>query len=97
VSKDSFPQFDMAYHEGKGYTPVSELMRAIILRAVEDLNCPGELRDDALAFFYAEEDEDDEYVFSFISICRYLGFNPQATRDAIVHAEHRISTRRRAA
>ncbi len=101
---EKFPCIDMAYDQGKSYNPISELMRAIILRAIEDLKCEGELRDDALAFFYDEggsdDNEDDDHVFSFASICEYLGLDPQATRESIMQAYEsgrRISTRRRAA
>lgn len=89
---------DMSFGSGKGYNPVSELMRAIILRAIEDLNCHGELRDDAMAFFNGDDDDqDDEYIFSFAAICKHFGFDPEKTRHSIIHADHRISTRRRAA
>ena len=99
MSNESFPQIDMSYGQGSpGYNPQSELMRAIILRAIEDLNRPGELRDDALAFFNGDnDDEEEDYIFSFKSICGYLGFDPQATRESILGATRRISTRRRAA
>ena len=85
---------DLAWDGGKGYNPVSELMRAIILRTIEDLNQGGEVRDEALAYL---EDEDEEYVFSFASICRYLGLDPEKTKYAILNAKTRIRTRRRAA
>lgn len=123
-SDNKFPQVDLAFGGGRGYQPESELMRAIILRAVEDLNSAGELRDEALAFFGSDNDDrdnddessdnsshhacedpqchhcfgsDDDYVFSFRSICHYLGLDPQATRNSILFADHKISTRRRAA
>ena len=38
MSSDKLPQMNMALMGGKGYTPLSELMRAIILRTVEDYN-----------------------------------------------------------
>ena len=91
---EALPQFDMAYHPGQGYSAISELMRAMILRTVEDYNSGGELRDEAVAYMEAEE---EEYVFSFRAICRHMGFDPEKTRLAIVNATHRISTRRRAA
>ena len=102
---EKFPSIDMAYDQGKSYNPISELMRAIILRAIEDLKCEGELRDDALSFFYDDDnnnddDAEDDHVFSFSSICQYLGLDPQATRACITKARstgRRISTRRRAA
>lgn len=91
---ESLPQMDMSYSPGKGYDPINELMRAIILRAIEDYNSKPELREAALEYMY---DEEEEYIFSFTAICRHLGFDPQKTRDKIINATHRISTRRRAA
>lgn len=88
------PQIDMAYDLGKGYDPVCELMRAIILRAIEDFNSGGELKIEALDYLL---DEEEDYIFSFIGICKYLSFDPEKTRHAIMHATRRISTRRRAA
>lgn len=85
---------DAAYLEGKGYTAVSELMRAMILRTIEDIQSGGELREEALEYLM---DEDEEYVLSFNSICRYFGFDPEKTRYAILNAKKRIRTRRRAA
>ena len=102
VSRSLLPQIDEALGVGKGYDPIHELMRAMILRAIEDFNSGGELREDALNYFYADdendEDEDNEdHVLSFSFICKHLGMDPQKTREAIIHATHRISTRRRAA
>lgn len=91
---EKLPQMDAAYLGGNGYTPISELMRAIILRTVEDYNSFGELREEAVEYMASEE---EEYIFSFRAICRHLGLDPAKTRDAIMHATHRISTRRRAA
>ena len=91
-----FPAVDTAYLHNQGYVPENELMRAIILRAIEDLKKGGELERDALDFLY---DDEDEYVFSFYSICDHLGFDPVATRECILGAlesGRRISTRRRA-
>lgn len=94
VSIDSLPVMDMSYNCGKGYDAVHELMRAIILRAIEDYNSSGELRQEAIAYM---SDDDEEYIFSFRAICRHLGLDPVKTRTAIMTATHRISTRRRAA
>lgn len=92
---DSLPQMDAAYLLGNGYTAINELMRAIILRTIEDYNSgAGEYYEEAVDYLY---DEDDEYIFSFAAICKHLGFDPGKTREKIVHATHRISTRRRAA
>jgi hypothetical protein len=93
-SSDRLPEMDIAYLEGKGYTAVSELMRAMILRTIEDLNAGPELREEAIAYL---TDDDEEYVLSFNSICRYFGFDPEKTRYAILNAKTKIRTRRRAA
>ncbi len=85
---------DAAYLLGTGYDPINELMRAIILRTIEDYRSGGEFREEAMAYLF---DEDEEYVFSFKAICNHLGFDVTKTRDSIMFAEHRISTRRRAA
>lgn len=84
----------MDYQGGRGFDSVNELMRAIILRTIEDLNTQGELREEALTYLH---DEEEEYIFSFRAICKHLGFDPQKTRERILNPTHRISTRRRAA
>lgn len=93
-SADRLPYMDMSYLGGKGYSPISELMRAIILRTIEDYNSDGELRDEAIAYMF---DEEDQYIFSYRFICKHLGFDPDKARHHIMNATHRISTRRRAA
>jgi len=93
-NSDRLPEMDLAYLGGKGYTAVSELMRAMILRTIEDLSSGPELRQEALEYLM---DEDEEYVLSFNSICRYFGFNPEKTRHAILNSKTKIRTRRRAA
>ena len=91
---EKLPEMDSSYLGGGGYTAVSELMRAMILRTIEDLQSGSELRDEALAYLNSDE---DEYILSFVSICRYFGFDPVKTRHAILNAKSRIRTRRRAA
>ncbi len=93
-SSDKLPEMDLAYLGGNGYSAVSELMRAMILRTIEDLQSGSELREEALEYLMSD---DDEYILSFISICRYFGFDPEKTRYAIINAKSRIRTRRRAA
>jgi len=104
MSRSALPQIYSVLGSGKGYDPIQELMRAMILRAIEDLNSPGELRDDAIKYFFADDDNSDEdetgledHVLSFKFICRHLGMDPKKTRESILNATHRISTRRRAA
>ncbi|RMG43008.1 MAG: hypothetical protein D6719_04805 [Candidatus Dadabacteria bacterium] len=95
---DKLPQIDMSYDVGKGYDPINELMRAIILRTIDDYNSTGELHDEAVAYMFGEGvDEDDEYIFSFAAICRHLGLDPELTRNTIMTTKRKISTRRRAA
>jgi hypothetical protein len=91
---DKLPQIDMSYSPGKGYDAVNELMRAIILRTIEDFNSGGELHAEAVEYLF---DEEEDYIFSFRAICRHLGFDPEKTRHSIMYAEKKISTRRRAA
>ncbi len=94
MANKTLPEMDMSYDCGKGYSAVSELMRAMILRTVEDFNSSEELRAEAVAYMM---DQDEEYILSFRSICKYMGLDPDKTRYAIMNANHRISTRRRAA
>lgn len=93
-SNDKLPQIDMSYDPGKGFDSINELMRAIILRTIEDFNSGGELHIEAVQYM---EDEEEEYIFSFRGICQHLGLDPDLTRYHIVNAKHKISTRRRAA
>ncbi len=93
-SNQKLPQIDMAYVGGKGFDSISELMRAIVLRTIEDYNSAGELREEAIAYMH---DEEEEYLFSFYAICKHLDLDPAKTRWAIMNATRRISTRRRAA
>lgn len=93
-NSDKLPQIDQSYGAGRGYNPINELMRAMILRVVDDLNSEGELRAEALEYLFSD---DEEYILSFQAICRHLGFDPAKTRDKILNPGHKISTRRRAA
>ena len=93
-NSDKLPQMDDGYLGGKGYNPLSELMRAMILRTVEDFHSKGEFVEEAIQYM---NDDDEEYILSFRSICRTLGLDPDKTKYAIMNAKHRISTRRRAA
>jgi hypothetical protein len=93
-SKETLPQIDLAYDLGKGYDPVSELMRAMILRVIDDYNSGGELKLEALEYMM---DEEDEYILSFKSICKSMQFCHVKTRHRIMNPTHKISTRRRAA
>lgn len=93
-NSEKLPYMDANWVGNRGYDPINELMRAIILRTIEDFNSAGELRDEAVKYMH---DEDEEYVFSFRFICKHLGFDPEKTRERIMTTTERISTRRRAA
>lgn len=93
-SSEKLPQMDLSHFGGRGYDSINELMRAIILRTIEDYNSGGEFRAEALEYLF---DDEEEYIFSFNAICRHIGFDPEKTRNSIIHATRRISTRRRAA
>jgi hypothetical protein len=75
-----------------GCESVSELMRAMILRTIEDFNSCERLKVKAVEYMFRE---DDDYVLSFQSICKHFGMDPVKTRRAIMGATKRISTRRR--
>ena len=94
MSSEKLPQMDLSFNGGKGYSALSELMRAMILRAVDDFNSTGEHHDEAIDWLFSEE---EEYIFSFRAICQTLGFDPEKTRERIMNPTHKISTRRRAA
>ena len=85
---------DLSHGGGKGYDAINELMRAMVLRVVDDFNSIGELHDEAVEYMM---DDDEEYLFSFYSICKHMNLDPVKTRNKIMYAESKISTRRRAA
>lgn len=97
-NSDKLPQIDVSFGAGKGYDPINELMRAMILRVIDDLRSGGEFREEALAYIMNDSEEDeDEYIFSYRAICRHMNLDPVKTREMILHPVKRISTRRRAA
>jgi hypothetical protein len=89
-----FLQMDSSYRYGSTFNAMNELMRAIILRVIEDYNSGGELRADAIEYLNNPE---EEYIFSFVAITRHLGLDPEKTKYQIMNTQKRISTRRRAA
>lgn len=93
-NSDLLPQMDPAQTYGKTYDSLNELMRAIILRTIDDYNSGGILREEALEYMDSEE---EEYIFCFHHICKHLGLDPLKTRFSITNAKTKISTRRRAA
>ena len=70
-SSERLPYMDIQSDSAPTYVAENELMRAIILRTVEDYNAGGELRTEAVAYM---SDEDDEYIFSFVFIYPLLNF-----------------------
>ena len=94
-ANSKMPQYDTAYLDNQGYSGLNELMRAIILRTVDDFHSKEEFRQEAIEYMFNEDEEIDEYIFSFKSICNHLGLNPEKTREAIMYADKKISTRRR--
>ncbi|RMG43617.1 MAG: hypothetical protein D6719_03515 [Candidatus Dadabacteria bacterium] len=54
--------------------PEKNLLKAILLSAIADLKKTGETRKKATEFFLSEE---DDYIFSFKSICSYLNVDPE--------------------
>lgn len=54
-------------------TPERSLLRAVLLNAVADLRRPGEHARKATDFFL---NKDEDYMFSFHSICSYLNIDP---------------------
>ena len=75
-----------------GCDSVSELMRAMILRTIEDYNSCQRLKVKAIEYM---NNEDEDYVLSFRAICKYFGMDPIKTRQAIMCPSTKISTRRR--
>ncbi len=54
-------------------TPEKNLLRAILLNAIADVNRPGEFSRRAKDYFLSKE---DDYIFSFQSVCSFLNINP---------------------
>lgn len=61
------------YEQAEMATPERNLLRAILLNAVADINRPGEFSRRARDYFMSKE---DDYVFSFQSVCSFLNINP---------------------
>ena len=88
------PQMELESALVASYHPIIELMRAIIVRTVKDYHSGGRLKAEALEFMRST---DEEYIFSFRSVCRQLGFNHEYVRMGIINSKETIKTRRRAA
>ena len=55
------------------YVPERGLLRAVLVNAIADLKRPGDFKRKATEFFLSNE---DDYIFSFQSICSYLNIDP---------------------
>jgi hypothetical protein len=55
-------------------TPERNLLRAVLLNAVADLRRPGDFHRKATEYFLSRE---EDYVFSFHSVCGYLNIDPR--------------------
>lgn len=67
VANDDFELFDPSY-------PEKDLLRAVLLNAIDDLDHNGLEGRRALDFFLSPDHED--YLFSFRSICNHLDIDP---------------------
>ena len=85
---------DLRAFGSSGYHPLKELMRAMVLRAIDDYRTKGEFFDEAKEYL---EDEDEDYILSFKYICQHLDIDADKTRNMIFKGQKKISTRRRAA
>lgn len=66
VAYDDFEPFDAS-------APEKGLLHAILVNALNDVKKGGSLQRKATEFFLSPE---DDYVFSFLSICDYLKVDP---------------------
>jgi hypothetical protein len=67
IAYDDSDQLELA-------TPERNLLRAVLLNAVSDMSKPGEFSRRATDYFLSRE---DDYLYSFQSVCSYLNINPQ--------------------
>ena len=61
------------YDQPEIIVPERNLLRAILLNALADLRRPGEFSRKATDYFI---NADEEYIFSFRSICSFLQISP---------------------
>jgi hypothetical protein len=67
IAYDDSDQMELA-------TPERNLLRAVLLNAVADMGRPGDCSRRARDYFLSKE---DDYLFSFQSVCSYLNVNPK--------------------
>ncbi len=77
--------------------PLSTLMRAVLIKAIEDFQKGGQLRRDVLRYLHENHSEFDDHVFSFNSICEALQLDPQSVRSSIFGLTKPVRFRRRVA
>lgn len=70
---DGYSHFDEAEAE-------RNLMRAIIQTIMDDMRKEGEPRRNAMRYI---RDNEEDYLFSFISICRHLNLCPRTIRTIL--------------
>lgn len=66
----------VAYEENSPFdptTPEKNLLRAILVSAMSDAGKNGDAQKRALEYFL---DQDEEYIFSFRSVCNHLELDP---------------------
>ncbi len=66
----------VAYDDHQGYDPARperDLLRAVLMSALSDVKKSGGVQEEARQFFLCEE---DDYIFSFRSICQFLSVDP---------------------
>ncbi|RIL07322.1 MAG: hypothetical protein DCC75_10105 [Proteobacteria bacterium] len=70
-------EYHVGYDDMEPYdsaVPEKNLLKAILLSAMADLRKPGEVGRKATEFFL---NPNDDYIFSFVSICDYLSIDPR--------------------
>lgn len=61
------------FEQAEMVLPEKNLLRAILLNAISDLHRPGDFSRRAREYFLSKE---DDYIFSFQSVCSFLNINP---------------------
>ena len=56
-------------------TPEKNLLRALLITAMADLKKNGDVGRQAREYFLSKE---DDYLFSFLSVCEYLEIDPRS-------------------
>lgn len=59
--------------------PEKNLLRALLMTAMADANKSGPVRRQAIEYFL---NPDQDYIFSFRSVCDYLGIDPNSILTA---------------